>query len=346
MHNFRKTLLTIVLFVVLAAVFSGVIMAVYFRGENFYYQDMKERNELSGTLDFMVSGASHGMTSLIPTILDEELSVDSYNLSIANGSLRDRYTLLEKEMERNPVGTVVIELSYDALTKTEDERGYEGEFYLFAKLNLSERIRYFLKVISPLDYDVLYSEFMDKGLECLKLADQGEWTGVNLETDKGYSPINEDNPDQSWIADDYSEHYNLYSFSEVIDESDMEYLNRTLDLCEENGINVILVTIPLSETVICEQSNLDVFREWYEEIAKERGIPFVDFNLYRNHWEMFSDEEDFNDNLHLSVEGAEKFTKLFSIVYTMIEDDVDVSDLFYDSYEELEADAGYATNVN
>ncbi|MCD8206829.1 MAG: hypothetical protein LUD72_02720, partial [Bacteroidales bacterium] len=213
--------------------------------------------------------------------------------------------------------------------------------YLFAKLGLPKRLRYFFQVIRPTEYDVLYSEFLGRGLEALKLVDQGTWTGVNLETDKGYTPINEGNPDKSWIADDYAKHYNLFSFSEEMDQTDLEYLNLTLDLCEENGIDVMLVTMPLSETVICEQSNLDVFREWYEQIAAKRGIPFVDFNLYKEHFEMFSDEEDFNDNLHMSMASAERFTALFSEIYTMIQNGEDVSDLFYDSYEELEAHTDY-----
>ncbi len=342
MRNFRKTLLTIVLFIVLAAVFSGVIMTLYFRGENYAYQDIRERDALSGTLDFAVSGSSHGMTSLIPDILDEELDVDSYNLSIPSATMRDRYELLQLELARNPVDTVVIELSHDALTRTSEERDIEGALYLFAKLKPRERMRYFFQVVSPSDYDVAYSNFMERGLQCLKDLFTGTWTAWNHTSDKGYAPLFEGTADKSWIAEDYTAHYNLYEYGTEQIESEVEWLDRLLDLCEENDVEVFLTTVVVSETEICENSNFDEITGWYRQIAEERGLRYIDFNLYKEHYEMFSDEEDFNDSIHLSVAGAKKFSALFSGVYAEIRNGEDVSDQFYDSYEELEAHADYS----
>ncbi len=342
MRNFRKTLLTIILFVVLAAVFSGAVIAVYLRGENYYYQDIREREELSGTIDFMVSGSSHGLTALIPDILDEDLDVNSYNMSIASGSMQDRYELLELELARNPVDTVVIEISHDALTRTNEDRGFEGAFYLMAKLNFRDRIHYFFQAINPSDYDTVYSDFMDRGLRCLKKVFTGTWTARNHGADKGYAPLHEGETDKSWIAYDYAEQYNMFAYWTNINEEEMQWLNRMLDLCEEYGVEVFLTTMPVSKTEICVNSNFDEITGWYRQIAEERGLRYIDFNLYKEHFELLSDEEDFNDSLHLSLAGAKKFTPLFSEVYTKIQNGEDVSDLFYDSYEELEANADYS----
>ncbi len=341
MHNFRKTLLTIVLFVVLAAVFSGVIMAVYLRGENYYYQDIRERDERSGTIDFMVSGSSHGLTALIPDILDEDLGVDSYNMSIASGSMQDRYELLELELARNPVDTVVVEISHDALTRTSEDRGFEGAFYLMAKLKPRERTRYFFQAIHPSDYVTVYYDFMNKGLKCIKMLFTGTWTAHNDEADKGYSPLHEGETDKSWIAYNYAEQYNLFAYWTDINEEEMYWLNRILDLCEEQGVEVLLTTMPVSKTEICVNSNFDEITGWYRQIAEERGLRYIDFNLYKEHFTLFSDEEDYNDSLHLSVQGAKTFSRLFTEVYGMIQNGEDISDLFYDSYEELEEHADY-----
>ncbi len=343
MRNFRKAFLTILLFLAFAAAFSGVVMAVYFRGENYYYQDMRERDDLSGTLDFVVSGASHSLCAFVPDVLDEGLDVNSYNLSIASGSMQARYELLSMELERNPIDTVVIGLSYDSFTRPDEVRGYEGDFYLMAKMDLRERIPYFFKSIQPAEYDTLYSEFLDRGLECLKMCWNGSWTNVNAyASEKGHFQINEGRTDLDWIPEDYAAVYNTGSNWLDQNETEVEYFYKTLDLCEENGVQVVLVTVPISEAFICQHKYFDVFREWYAEIAEERDLTFIDFNLYREHYEMFSDEDDFNDELHLNSQGSEKFSELFVQVYNMIRDGEDVSGLFYDSYEELDANASYS----
>ncbi len=341
MRNFRKTLRTIILFVLLAAVFSGALTAVYFRGENYYYQDRKERDELAGSLDFVVSGASHSLCAFVPEVLDEDLDVNSYNLSIASGTMRERYELLAMELDRNPVDTVVIGLSYDSLTRPDEKRGWEGAFYLMAKMSPAERVSYLFRALSPTDDAAVYAEWLSRGWDCLVMALRGTWTSTNRLADKGHYLINEELANADWIPADYAAVYNTGSNWADQNESEVEYLNQMLDLCEEAGVEVVLVTVPISEAFICRKPDYDLFLGWYEEIAEERGLTFLDFNLYQEHWDMFSDEADFMDELHLNAEGSAKFTELFTSVYTMIQNGEDVSDLFYDSYEELESHADY-----
>ncbi len=341
MRNFKKVILTILLFLLAEVVFSCLIMTAYFRGENYYYQDIRERDELSGTIDFLVSGSSHAMSGFNTEILDEDLGVNSYNLSYAASTMEGRYELLKLELERNPVDTVVIGLSYNMLTKSDKDKGYEGDYYMLSKLKFWRRTLYFFKVLPPSEYARFYYNCLEDGYECLKMLFNGTWTNKNEESYKGFIPYNEGNPDKSWIVEDYAAAYNTMAFPEEVDADSLEYLNKILDLCEEKEIQVILVTVAIPESNICRYSNLDVFREWYVQIAEERGLTFIDFNLYKENFELFQERDDFNDDTHLSAAGAEKFTELFVEVYDMIQNGEDFSDLFYDSYDELEYYAGY-----
>ncbi len=341
MSNFKKTIRTILLFVLIVVVFSVVIMAAYFGGENYYYQDRKERDEMSGTIDFLVLGSSHAMRAYKPDVLDEELNVTSYNLSIANSTMQGRYEMLEVELERNPIDTVVLDVSFNSLTKSDDYNGYEGDFYVLSKLNLTDGVPYFFESIKPSDYISIYYEFLHKGFSCLDKLVHGTWTSWNQTSDRGYIAYQNKHiarDDERYpVTDDYASIYNTRVFSEEPYAPGTEYFDKILDLCEEKGVKVILTSVPLSDTFISTYKNLDVFREWYEEIAEERGIQFFDFNLYKEKTEVLSDDEALYDIRHLNDKGAERFSEIFSDVYKKAENGEDVNNLFYDSYEEMKA---------
>ncbi len=339
MNSFRKTLRTIFLFVLIVVVLSTGIISVYVCGENYYYQDGKERSEMSGTIDFLVLGSSHAMRAFKPDVLDEELGVTSYNLSIANSTMQGRYEMLQVELERNPIDTLVLGVSFNSLTKSDDYNGYEGDFYVLSKLNVQKGLSYYFESISPSDYINLYYEFLHKGFACIDKAVHGTWTSKNQTSDRGYIPyankhIAEDD-DRYPVGTDYEAVYNTKIFSEEPYEPGVEYLNKILDLCEEKGVNVVLMSVPLSDSFISTYKNLDTFREWYEEIADERGISYYDFNLYKGKSELLSDEGSFYDMRHLNDAGAGIFSEIFSGVYKKVVNGEDVSGLFYESYDEM-----------
>ncbi len=334
MSSFKKTIKTIVLFAVIVILFSVAFMAPYCFGENYFWQDARERRELSGTVDFLVCGTSHALRAFKPDVLDQTLQVNSYNLSASYMTMQGRYEMLKIEIARNPVETVVMDVSYNSMTRGREEGGFEGDFYVLGKLKFPENMIYFLQEIQPSEYIRLYYDYLEKGYDCLKMAVRGTWTGTNQRSEKGYTGFRRSN-DQTMT--DYSQIYHTKSFEEEIEESDVEYLQKIVDLCAENGIELILVTVPMSEKWIYSYSNFDVFRIWYEVFAEENNLIYYDFNLYKERGNIFSEETDFYDQNHLSDAGAEKFSELFSSIYSMYESGENVSDLFYDNYEEMES---------
>ncbi len=338
MSSFKQVLKTCLLFVLVVAVLSFGIAEAFFYGENYYYQDIREREEVSGTIDYIICGSSHAMRALEPSVIDEELGVNSYNLSIANVTMQGRYEMLQLELERNPVDTVVLCVSYNTLTKTREKKGFEGDFYVLAKLNLWQRIPYFFESIEPSEYISIYYEFLMKGFNCMNWAVHGMWTDKNTKVDRGYMAydyLHSEEDEEEKLTTDYASIYNTKSFTEEIYEPNVTYLRKILELCEEKGVQVILASIPLSETYLCTYDNYDVFRSWYEQIAEAYGLDYYDFNLYKENTEMFSDMEDFHDVQHLNNPGADRFSHIYTEVMNKAEDGENVDDLFYDSYEEL-----------
>jgi len=335
MNNFKSAIRTCIIFLIVLTILSAAIMSAFFIGENYYYQDSRERAELSGTLDFFVCGASHAMRGFRPDILDQELGVNSYNLSCSRQTMQGRYELLNLELNRNPAKTVVLELSYDSMTRNRDEEGPEGDIYMLGKLGgFMPRIKYFFSAIRPKEYGRMYYNYIDNGVNCIKKIIHGTWTNKNTKLEKGYAAYKRDDDE---LNQDLKKIYHTRSFEETVYEPNVEYLNKIIALCKKKNVQLILVTTPLSKVTVCRYDNLDTFKEWYENVANENGLQYYDFNLIRDKEEKLPDSSAFSDKFHLGNKGAGTFTKMFTDVLNKEAAGEDTSALFYGSYSELES---------
>ena len=133
MHNFKKALIASLSFLLcFALIFSAVVFPAF--KTDSLYNDSAKRQELAGSIDFLMCGASHALGGFIPTIIDETLGVNSYNLSSYASSFDGRLWLIEKELERNPVSTFVLEISYDTIRDYSDDHS-TGEPMTILKLD-------------------------------------------------------------------------------------------------------------------------------------------------------------------------------------------------------------------
>lgn len=81
-----------------------------------------------------------------------------------------------------------------------------------------------------------------------------------------------------------------------------EYLEMIVDLCEEEGVPLVLICAPYPVS----NKEQSVYN-YVADFAAERGIPFVNYNLMYD--ELGIDfSTDFADDQHLNYLGAEKFT--------------------------------------
>ena len=340
MSSFKKAMKTIVLFLVILTVITTCIMELFFSSECYFYQDYRERKELAGSLDYLIIGASHGLRAFRPDILDEELGVNSYNLAGSRMTMQGRNELLTLETSRNPVKTVVLEVSFDSMERDRDEEGPEGDVYLLGRFEgFVPRMKYFLSSFRLSEYPRAYYVYIARGVVVMKKLCSGNFTLYNTQTIKGYAPFVKEN---TKIPSKLKKIYNIESFEESIYPDNVRYLDQMTALCKEKGIRLIMVTTPLSRATVCRYDNLDTFREWYAAYAQEKGIEFYDFNLIKNRNKLFPDKEAFFDKYHLGNKGAETFTHFFADFMKKVDSGEDVSKLFYESYKAYDADQKYA----
>ena len=341
MQSFKRILKTVSIFLAVVIVLSIGFGALYFRGENYDYQDYRERDALAGKLTVLINGASYVMYGVDPEVLDHSLGVNSYNLTTSMLTLEGRYTLLAKELARNPVHTVILEVSPDTVIRNRAEEVPEGDLHMLGKLGTAaERWAYFKDNFYLSEYPLAYYDAVSRGMESAFALLTGRYQKENTVARKGfYYTDNEKRP----IPTDYRNIYHVHSFPDVseIPEENVKGLERLLDLCRENGATPILISIPNSKAYNCMYANLDDYDRWYQEFAASHDVKYVNFNRHKEKLTLLPDETCFYDETHLNQEGAAVFSKMLSVVVRDIWNGKSYEWMFYKSLREPEYDPAF-----
>lgn len=334
MRNFKKAVFAVLGFALCLILFAAIIVTPYFRGQYYYYEDAQVREDLAGSIDTIVNGASHGMCAFVPEVLDSELGVSSYNLSGPLATLGGRQELLHKELERNPVKTVFIELSCNTLTRGRDVEGSEGDLYMMARMSsFRERVSYFFRAFRDGEYLGVCADTLDRGFHAWNELLHGDPPTVKPEA-RGF--LAREPADLSMTDEEFAAMHNAVAIEETTYWENKEHLFAMIEECQAKGIEVVFVTTPLSDRKLANFSNLELTHQWYLYYAQQYAVPYLDFNLYRQRDELFPDDTGFYDEYHLSAEGAETFSRELAKVYRAMKAGEDVSDLFYSDYYELD----------
>ncbi len=334
MRSFKhvlKALTVVIAFCLVVAILTEVICAPYLYGTAFYYQDGKVRDSMAGSIDFIISGASQAQRAVSPKVLDDELSCKSYNLSTPTLSMEGKYIFLKKELKRNPVKTVIIELCYDTLARDRDTVGPEGDHYALGRFtNPFERYAYFFKTARIGEYGQIYNELLNRSKTARGRIKEG--TGdraARAYEDRGFVPLDTlpiEMPDKKdWFKEEIA--------TEFSDEN-IEFFNKTVQLCKDSGIDVYVISTPLSDGAIYSYDALDTIHEKYSQLCQNQGVPFYNFSLIKGKSELFPDWYAFCDRNHVGIEKADEFTSLVATVIAREKKGEDVTDMFYNSFSE------------
>ena len=332
MKHFKKALLVTLSFIVIVAVISTVSITAYFNNEN----DRGVRQNLAGELNYLVVGASHGLRAFVPSVMDGELGCSSYNFSGALMTFNGREALLNEELSRNDVKTVVFEISYNALTRPISE--IEGDLHVVPRLiTAKDRAAYFFNNIDGFSWDLPYSYYFTNGT--LSILENLRGSKALKQSKKGYSPLKA--VDLTLDDAEIPEIHNSVSNETEINEENLVVLERMLSACEKEGAEVIFAVTPVSNACIWEADNWDVFYKDLKALSEKYNVKAYDFNLLKNRYELFNDKTSFFDNYHLSDEGAKTFSQEYCKIIKEAES-ASVDSLFYESYAEMKKDSPYS----
>jgi hypothetical protein len=332
MHNFNKALRSSLIFLLIVVLISAVIAYPYFHSETYHYQDGYVRDSLAGSLDLIICGASQAQRGISPTVLDAALGSHSYNIASPLMTLKARYTILNKELSRNDVDLVILELCYDTMARDRDVVGPEGDLYMMGRFtSFSERLSYFFSCARLEEYADFYYDILDRGIASWKVwGSRPIGCSASYET-RGFAPLTAVSIPMIQESQLHQE-----SIGTNVAEENLEYLEKILALCRDREIPVIMVATPLSDAAILSYDKLDVIHDFYTDISRKWDCEYYNFSLYKGKSELFPDSGAYYDRNHLGAPGAEVFTELLAEIAENSLAGVDLSHLFYTSYAEAE----------
>ena len=328
-----------VLAVVLTVVLVSAALIVPWRNMPIEAHDHALRARLAGQIDTLIIGQSYAMNGIMPQKLDEKIGTQTYNLC---GSLMPIYGqkyMVEKELARNPVKHVIVEITPDTFTSDERNTYGNGDSYIVARLDsLGEQLDYLLRHVQPTDWPNIYARMLMQSMRTAAYALLGR-TELLDENNMGFIPL--DAEDVSLDPDTARTNYVLMSiFNNPREENIREY-EELIQLCKQAGCDVTLVYTPVSHAKVWQLYDQDAFYDWALQLAQKHDVPLFDFNLLKSRYDLFSDETSFSDENHLSGEGAEIFSGAMADVLLRHRAGEDVSPLFYVGYEEAIRDSVY-----
>ena len=346
MHNSKKALFRILLILLIVIGISLPILYPYFSRDIYYYQDRAQRQGYAGQLDTLIVGSSEGLRGLDPTQIDHIAGTTTYNISAPMMTMCGRYRLLKHEISRNPIQTVVLELSYESMARNRKDEGPEGDLSVLGRWDTPWQCLSFILEAFPVDeIPWLYYDCLDRGMQSIRMLRNGDPTGPYIESINRRGFLLTPTQDVSLPQSEYLRSYHSKSLDTTIDPYNVEYLEKISALCKENGIQLVIVTLPQAKSYTTEYSNLQVMTDYYRNFAAENGWYYYDFNLWKERDTQLPEDEAFNDATHLSHYGSLIATQQLTIWMGMEAAGEDTSALFYSTHEEVDHARGYIREI-
>ena len=338
MRIFKRFLLYILSIVLVVTLVSAAFIVPWLHMPTDFH-DQALRAKLAGQIDTIVIGQSYAMDGIVPSILDEKLGTRTYNLSGSLMPLLGQQYMLKKELARNPVRHVLLEITPDTLTTDENLTYGNGDSYVFARLDsMAERAEYLIRCVQPADWPNVYARILLLSLRAAANSIFGRLEMID-EANMGFRPqeVEDVSLDDDWAS---AQHQAMSIFGNPLEENIQRY-EEIIRLCKEAGCEVTLVYTPVSHGKVWQLSDQDVFLNWAKELAGKHDLPLFDFNLLKDRYTLFSDAVSFSDDNHLSLEGAQVFSGVMADVLLRYRAGENVSPMFYDSYRRVIIDSVY-----
>lgn len=326
-QNCIKVIAVLLAFLILVTAASSVLVKAY------YTQFQKD-------YDTLFIGASNTYYGVAPLVVDETLGTNSVNMASALSSFEGRYALLTHMLEEEPIDTVVMDVAFDALTLDMTDWPFERDVPVV--LHFTEQgsafsyMREHAKSIS--DYEMVYKNMLAKGMDVILKGlkgGQGEFAAA-----KGFEPAGIEQLAGEGVPVPEKGEYGGINVNYLADNEEM--LRKMAELCQEKGVRIVIQTVPLSDNMITRYTGWDTFHEKMTTLAEKIGCEYYDFNLYKERESLLSDTWSYSDLSHLSGDGAYVYSRVLAQCLADSADGTDISDRFYDSYEEAEQHFGEA----
>lgn len=269
------------------------------------------------SLDIVFLGSSHSYCTFDPEIFDKNLNTSSFQMGMPLQHLDSTYfTLLEILNYQSPE-LVVLEVYWDML---DDEFELKQAGMLFQVLKNKELEKQYIKEVFPLsekikyntnvfkyqqDYFAYKSNKLNKKLQYkfdIKEKQIQKQEGIEQYRSKGYTYCNYKMLDDEFDKTNQFKNFDAKNWK--VEKSQQKYLQKIIDLCKSNKIQIILVTAPIANISFEKIKNYDIIYNTINEFAVNNGLKYLDYNLINKNEKLLTND-NFRDDAHLNHSGVE-----------------------------------------
>ena len=277
-------------------VVEGALIAEYYEEEK--DSDVREH-------DVVFIGDCEVYENFSPAVLWQEYGINSYIRGSAQQLIWQSYYLLEDTLRYETPKVIVfnvLSLKYNEPQKEAYNRmTLEGMKWSLSKVKSIQASmtdsEHFLDYVFPiLRYHSRWSDLDKEDVEYLFRSRRVSHNGYYMRVD--VKPA-ENVPAGQPLAD--------YSFG----ENAMSYLDKMTELCEEKGIQLVLIKAP------------SLYPYWYDEweeqveaYAEEHGLLYVNFLELTEEAGIDFSQDTYDAGLHMTLSGAEKLSRYFGQILT------------------------------
>lgn len=252
-------------------------------------------NETGEQMDVLFVGSSHSYRSFSPMALWNQTGIASYNLATPKQSIPCTYYLIKEGIRLQHPKVVVLETYGIRYIKDYDSK---------AKLH---------EVVDNIPLNATKIEMMkDFMSETMGFHEQLEFAFPIIKYHSRWNALSPEDitPQKTWIRGFWMEGKIRVQKEpkEVTEEKkiyakNIEYLDKIIELCEENNMELVLVQAPMANSdyykTVCSKMNT------LKRYAEDKEIPYITLDN-----EIVLDYSiDFMDEGHLNFIGAEKATE-------------------------------------
>ena len=315
MHNFKKSIKAGACALVAVLLIKGMDIALY--PCTFIRNDI--HTVTTEQKDVIILGTSNGMSDLDPDSMLEGTGMTGHNLCVGGEYPIDAYYLTKLVIEKQKPKTIIFELSPGYFT-TEKEKGNNYLLFYHEFPMSVTKAEYFKDAI--LDCDVRFPMFAfheySLSYELSKMKDT-VYQKVNHNYDVSYLKGETQEYHENGFIEKYPvEVDNFPSYSPTLFSADkvkktnMEYMDKLIELCKDNDIEFIATTMPLAATMLVqeEQSCAEAW-DYFSAYFNEKNVPYYNFNreYYKSYDHKLENYVDYDG--HMNGDSARAFSKVF-----------------------------------
>lgn len=304
--NFKRFLVYAVTVCLLVKVLSYMTSVTRYHLGSDYFDEFFAEEE---NYDVLFLGTSHMMDGVLPMELWDDYGIASYNLGYHGCMLPLTYWVMEMALEYTEPSLIVIDCA-------NAEYPYKiGEYLSYARLVLSNfpfsltKIRAVLDLLDDdqLEQDAAENPDLESGDMVSLLWDfavyHSRWNDIeNVDFLRDVTSTKGAELNNRVIGQDYSPLDTVGASDDEIYEADavgFQYLERMLEKCREEGIEVLLINIPIDAS----EEDFRISNR-IKAIADEYDVNYIDF-VELDVVDLATDGADYS---HLNPSGARKVT--------------------------------------